>query len=93
MSRRRLLAVTAVVFVIVLAGTGAVVLLEGGETTQDAETVDELAAEADQQRQTAVAAADLSGSLLATLGFGVALGLGVGLLGGTAYAYNNRGMR
>lgn len=93
MNRRRLLGATAVVVAILIVATAAVITLTGETTTQNAETISELAAEADQQRQSAATATDVAGNLVTTLGFGAAFGLGLGLLGGTTYAYRNRGMK
>ena len=88
---RRLLGVVAVI-VLLLAAAGAVITLTG-DTTGSPETIDELAAAADQQREMTANAIGVAESIVMPLGFGAALGLGIGLLGGTVYAYQNRGMR
>ena len=88
---RRLLGVVAVI-VLLIAAAGAVITLTG-DTTGSPETIDELAAAADQQREMTANAIGVAESIVMPLGFGAALGLGIGLLGGTVYAYQNRGMR
>lgn len=93
MSRRRLLAAGIAVVAIVLVATGGAVTLVEGDTAQNDDEIGELAAEADQERAAMATAVEVAGGILEPLGFGVALGLGVGLLGGTTYAYKNRGMR